>query len=296
MARILVTGATGFVAGSVLHFGAQQHEIHALTRSSGIAELPNLTWHSVDPFDTTALNAIFEALQPDALIHAAAIANIDFCENNQFEARAANVDFTQLLADTCARHNTRMVFVSTDNVYDGATSPVRADDPTEPVNFYGATKVEAEEIVRTVVPSHAIARLALVVGFPIIGGGNSFLMRMIEQWEGGESVGVPDNEIRSPIDVVTAGRALLELATNDFRGTLLLGGAEGLNRIELVRKLAGHFGYSSEMVHPFDPTQIPGRADRPLSVIFDVEPTRAILSTPMVNVADAVDLVRPFQR
>lgn len=296
MARILVTGATGFVAGSILHFGTQEHEIHVLTRSKGIVELPNLNWHTADPRDSESIIQIFETVKPDALIHAAAIANIDHCENNQEEARAANITFTQILADACAEHNTRMVFVSTDNVYDGNTSPVRAEDPTEPVNFYGRTKVEAEQVVRNTVSNHAIARLALVMGFPIIGGGNSFLMRMIEQWEAGESVGVPDNEIRSPIDVVTAGKALLELATHEFQGTLLLGGSQGLNRIELVRQVAEHFGYSPDQVRPFDPTQIPGRADRPLSVIFDVEPSREILSTPLVDVAGAVELVRPFQR
>ena len=296
MARILVTGATGFVAGSALHFGAHKHEIHAVTRSRAISNVGNVTWHTLEPSDVDSITTLFGTLRPDALIHAAAIANIDFCENHQDEARAANVDFTRTLADACAAHDTRMVFVSTDNVYDGQSSPVKAEDPVAPVNFYGTTKVEAEKFVRNTVPNHAIARLALVMGFPIVGGGNSFLMRMIEQWQNGQSVGVPDNEIRSPIDVVTAGNALVELATHAFTGTLLLGGDEGLNRIDLVRKVAKHFGYSPDLVHPFDPTQLPGRADRPLSVVFDVEETKRILKTPIVDVEEAVRLVKPFQR
>lgn len=295
MARIVVTGASGFVAGSVLHFGSEQHEIHALTRSGPVANVPNVIWHTLAEANPAQINTCLSDIRPDAIIHCAAIANIDHCENNQDEAHAANVELTRILAEACNRQQARMVFVSTDNVYDGKSSPVRASDPTEPVNIYGATKVEAESVVRETLGNAVVARLALVMGFPIIGGGNSFLMRMIEQWEKGESVGVPDNEIRSPIDVVTAGRALIELATHDFCGTLLLGGVEGLNRIDLVRQVAGHFGYSSELVHPFDPTQLPGRADRPLSVIFDMGETRAILDTPIVDVAAACELVKPFR-
>lgn len=293
--KIVVTGASGFVAGSVLHFGLMDYEIHAFSRGAAPLTHPNLKWHSINPDDRKSLSNLLESIRPDAIIHLAALADIDYCENNSEIANAVNVGYTTALAEICAELGIRMVFVSTDNVYDGKRPSYTAESDSHPVNHYGQTKVDAELVVREIVPDHAIARLALVMGFPIIGGGNSFLMRMIAQWEKGESVGVPDNEIRSPIDVVTAGHALLELATNDFRGTILLGGTEGLNRIDLVRQVADGFGYSQDQVHPFDPTNLPGRADRPRSVTFDVSDTNRILDTPMVGIEEAIGLLRPFQ-
>ena len=294
--KIVVTGASGFVAGSVLHFGAMEHEIHAFSQGEGLLEHPHIHWHRIEIEDRACIEETIRSIQPDALIHVAAIADIDFCENNPDIARAVNVEYTHVLAEVCAAQSIRMVFVSTDNVYDGHDGPYTAKCAANPVNYYGQTKVAAEAVVRELLPDSVIARLALVMGFPIIGGGNSFVMRMIAQWEKGESVGVPDNEIRSPIDIVTAGHALLELAIGDCRGVVLLGGADGLDRIDLVRQLAPAFGYASEMVHAFDPSNLPGRANRPVSVIFDMEESRAVLTTPIVGIAEVVELLRPFQR
>ncbi len=293
--KIIVTGASGFVAGSVVYHGAQNHTIHALSQGECIYNHDSVHWHTVEYDNQERLAEIFDTVQPDAVIHVAAIADIDYCENNHDEAYAVNVDYTRRLAQLCKKSDTRMVFVSTDNVYDG-TQPINTHtDPVSPVNFYGQTKVEAEQIVLDTVADAAIGRLALVMGFPIIGGGNSFLMRMIAQWEAGDSVGVPDNEVRSPIDLISAGLALIEMATNTIQGVVLLGGLDVGPRIELVKQLAIGFGYDPQYVHPFDPSQLPGRGERPETVIFDTSHTRKVLETPMLNIEKAIPLMLPFQ-
>lgn len=293
--KIIVTGASGFVAGSIIYFGVKEYEIHALSRGESLYEHENLHWHTLDIGDTEGLSALFGEINPDAIIHAAAIADIDYCAQNPDTAHAVNVAYTQRLAELARDHHTRMVFVSTDNVFDGKQGLYTETSPTDPVNYYGQTKLEAEQIVLNTVKDAVVARLALVMGFPIIGGGNSFLMRMVAQWEAGESVGVPDNEIRSPIDLVTAGHALLELAATGTQGVILLGGLDRLHRIDLVKQLAEGLGYNPEMVHAFDPGKLPGRADRPESVLFDMRYTKGVLGTPIVMVQDAIKLIKPFE-
>jgi dTDP-4-dehydrorhamnose reductase len=293
--KIIVTGASGFVGGSVVYHGAQNHTIYALSRGECIYDHASVHWHTLEYDDQERLAEIFNTVQPDAVIHVAAIADIDYCENNQDEAYKVNVDYTCRLAQLCKKSDTRMVFVSTDNVYDG-TQPVNTHtDPVSPVNYYGQTKVKAEQIVLDTVADTAIARLALVMGFPIIGGGNSFLMRMITQWEAGDSVGVPDNEVRSPIDLITAGLALIEMANNTSQGVVLLAGLDAGSRIELVKQLAIGFGYDPEQVHPFYPSQLRGRGERPETVICDTSHTREVLETPMLNIEMAIPLMQPFQ-
>ena len=292
--RILVTGASGFVAGSILHFGARDHEMHALSREEAPENLEQVQWHTCDPNDDVALDELFNTIKPDAIIHAAAIADIDFCKRDPDTARKVNVEFTRRLAERALR--TRFVFISTDNVYEGTQERYTENCPTDPVNYYGQTKLEAEGIVLNTLPDAVVVRLALVMGFPIIGAGNSFLMRMIETWERGDSVGVPNNETRSPIDLVTAGKALLELAINDATGIVLLGGLDGVRRIELARTLAEAFGYGSDCVHETDPRDIPGRSDRPETVVFDLRRTQKVLRTPMRSIREAIELVKPFKR
>lgn len=293
--KIIVTGASGFVAGSVVYHGARDYSIHAVSRGKCIYDHESVHWHSLELDDQSGLEALFASVQPDTVIHVAAIADIDYCENNREEAYAVNVDYTRRLAKLCQASGARMVFVSTDNVYDGTQPYNTHSDLVGPVNYYGQTKVEAEHIVLDTVESAVVGRLALVMGFPIIGGGNSFLMRMIAQWEAGDSVGVPDNEVRSPIDLVTAGLALIELATNSVQGVVLLGGLDVGPRIDLVKKLAAGFGYDADKVHPFDPSQLPGRGERPETVIFDGAHTKAVLHTPMLSIEEAIPLMQVFQ-
>ncbi|MFM1919096.1 MAG: hypothetical protein RLZZ303_730 [Candidatus Hydrogenedentota bacterium] len=263
--KIVVTGAGGFVAGSVLKQAPPGVELHALTRGDAVAELPGVTWHHANPLDRGGYEYQIEQLAPDAIIHTAANPNIDYCQANQDEALEVNARLTHRMAELATRLGARLVYCSTDNVFDGMRGEYTEDDPPAPVNFYGATKVEGEKHVLAMPRGGVVARVAIVMGLPVLGVGNSFLSRMIPVLERGERLGVPPLEIRTPVDVATLGLQLLELADNDFTGIIHLSGDDILNRCEMVKRLAAGLGLDPELVYPNDPTEIPGRAERPVN-------------------------------
>src|SRR4029077_560131 len=119
---------------------------------------------------------------------------------------------TRQVSDLCRETGARLVFCSTDTIFDGEHAPYAEEDPPGPVNLYAETKVEAERIVQGLGTRAVIARLSLVVGLPVLGAGNSFLARMVATLKDGRSVGMTEREVRTPVDVITVGRALLELA------------------------------------------------------------------------------------
>src|SRR5690606_23214134 len=90
---------------------------------------------------------------------------------------------------------------------------------------------------------------------------------------------------------VTLGRALLELAGNDFRGILHLAGSERLDRCSMARRIARRFGYGPELVVPNNPETIPNRAPRPLDVSLDNSRARMVLKTPMRGLDSGLNLV-----
>ncbi len=295
--RLLVTGSGGFVAGSVIAQSrerlGEEWEVHALSRGPiGTKIPPFVKWHCEDSIERGNLDGLFSETQPDVLIHSAAIADIDFCEGNRETARRVNVDFTRDLAELCAEHKTKMIFLSTDTIFDGERGNYCEEDAPREVNFYAQTKIKAEHIVMEASKNWVVARLALVMGLPLLGEGNSFLSRMIASWESGKKLGVPDNEIRTPIDVVTLGRALLELAASNFTGVLHLAGNDRLNRFEMAKRIARKFGYDESLVFAHDPSAIPGRAPRPRDVSLNNAKARAALKTPMVGLDGGLDLIR----
>lgn len=288
--RILVTGAGGFIAGSLLKQAPASWDVHAQTRGMPLWPRERLFWWRADPCDTVAMNAVLEKAQPSAILHTAALANIDYCQQHPEEAETVNVEVTRSLACYSARSGAKLVLLSTDNVFDGERGMYREEESPSPIHCYGETKVRAEELVRNL-PNGVVARVAVVTGLPVLGCGNSFLGWMLKRLEAGEEVGVPENEIRTSIDVVTVARALLELAENDFAGVIHLAGNDRLNRFEMVRRIAQRLGYDPAMIVPNDPTGLPGRAPRPLDISLDNSLARRMLDTPMVGLEAGLDLI-----
>ena len=289
--KLLITGANGFVAGSILAQAGNDWLVHALSRNPTPASADNWQWHAFNPSAPRQLEKLIRELQPDSIIHTAALADIDFCQNHPELARAVNVDLTRQIAEFCARANTRLIFCSTDTIFDGEHAPYKEEDAPGPVNLYAETKVEAEQLVRGVCRNSVVARLALVVGLPILGAGNSFLPRMIAGFKEGRTVAMSEREVRTPVDVITVGRALIELAGSDHYGIFHLSGLSRVNRFELARSVAARFGFPQHLVLSQSANDRPDRARRPRDVSLDNQKSCAALKTRMRTLDEGLSLI-----
>ena len=289
--KLLITGAGGFVGGSIVAQAGPDWHVHALTRNPpGDAPAP-VQWHVVNPLDFDALGRVVREIDPHVILHAAAMADIDYCEAHREEAHLVNTAWTRQMADLAGECGARLVYVSTDNAFAGDSGLYTEEDAPSPVNYYGQTKVEGEAIVADARVPWSIARVSIVMGLPILGAGNSFLSRMIAKFEKGEPVGVPPVEVRSPIDLVTLGRALLELAGSGLTGIVHLSGNDVMNRVDFVRRIARRLGYPEEWVVIHDPETVPGRGPRPRDVSLSNAKARQMLATPMTGIDDGLELV-----
>ncbi len=293
--KLLVTGFGGFVAGSVIARAVHNWEVYGMDRVDALEYGGNVNYYTLDLTDTKRLAELFKQIRPDAVIHTAAIADIDFCQNNQQLAEEVNVGVTRYLAQLCQANGAKLVFCSTDTVFDGKKGFYVEEDKPNSVNFYAETKVRAENIIRETIENAVISRSSLVMGLPVIGKGNSFLARTIEKLKAGENVKFPENEIRTPIDIITLGRALEELAGNNFRGTLHLSGNDRLTRYEMARRIAERLGYSPGLIIATNSNAMPGRAPRPDDASLNNSKAKKILETPMRSLIEGLDLSLNFK-
>lgn len=110
--------------------------------------IPGLSYQKISLFDMDAVEKDIEIKKPDILIHTAAMVNVDMCEEHPAEAKQLNTDVTSQLAEMCARHEIKMVYISTDAVFDGASSDLYTEqDAVDPINVYGKTKLDGETAV-----------------------------------------------------------------------------------------------------------------------------------------------------
>lgn len=281
--KILVTGFSGFVAGSILSQAPANWDIHGIGRSEIPKNTGNVHYHRGDIGDQQAMIHILNSARPDVVIHTAAIANIDFCENNRAIAETVNYEATKNLASFCNEIQAKLIFCSTDTVFDGQQGFYSEEDQPHPINYYADTKTRAEKIVAGSNPRNVVARLALVMGLPVVGRGNSFLSDIAEKLEKAEPLRFAVNETRTPIDVLTLGAALLELADSSFEGIIHLAGNTRINRYEMAKQIARFAGFSDDQIIPINSNELPGRAPRPDDASLNNLRARSVLKTPMLT-------------
>jgi dTDP-4-dehydrorhamnose reductase len=192
--------------------------------------------NKVDLKSPPQVEAAFERARPEFIIHSAAIARADVCFADKGLAEQVNVRGTRLLADLAAEHRVRLVYVSTDLVFDGQQGAYREGDAAIPLSVYGRSKLTAERSVLTI-PRSAVARVSLLFG-PSLTHRPSFFDQQCSALRAGRPLTLFSDEWRTPLSLATAARALVELADSPVTGVIHVGGAERLSRWEMGQKLA----------------------------------------------------------
>ncbi len=291
MQKLVVTGGSGFVAGGVIQQAGREWEVHALSRKEPLTARAGLAWHTLSPDCLDEYRQSIETIRPAVVLHTAANGDIDFCEKNPATAQLVNVALTQALAEACRHTGSRLIFLSTDTVFDGKKGNYVESDLPSPINEYARTKAAGEKIVGAAGSNSLVVRVSVVMGLALLGRGNSFLERTIPMLREGAPIYVPPEEIRTPIDVITLGRALLELAAANCVGTLHLAGTEPVDRVSMTCRLARRLGYSTDRIFPRLPEQIIGRAARPRDVSLCTAKAQALLRTPLLDFDASLDQI-----
>ena len=256
--RVLIIGARGFVGTYAAEALSAKAEVVPGDRDNagpgGVV---------IDIRDEASVNNAFGSSRPDAVLLFAAISNIDRCEAQPEEAFTVNVRGPEHVATACARRGIRLVFTSTGAVYDGKRQGYAEDDAVSPVSVYGETKVQAEGIVRALVPTAAIVRLSLVLGWARRQGTNSMLSGIAARWKAGSPVLFPVSEVRNPVHPAAVAEAMTALLIEhrEAQGIYHSGASDAMTRYEIGCRLAAKAGVSADLVKAqTEPT--PGRAPR----------------------------------
>jgi dTDP-4-dehydrorhamnose reductase len=190
----------------------------------------------VDLADADAVASAFRQAQPTAVIHAGAVAIVAECLRDPRRAQQVNVHGSAILAELAAEAGARLLYVSTDLVFDGAKGWYREPDVPAPLSVYGRTKLEAERAVLAI-PRSAVLRPSLLFG-PTRVGRPSFFDQQLAALRERKPLTLFTDEWRTPLSLITAARALAALVRSDFCGLLHLGGPERLSRWEMGLRLA----------------------------------------------------------
>jgi dTDP-4-dehydrorhamnose reductase len=264
---ILVTGASGQLGAYLLRELSQIRLTVAAWSGSRRGELYGIPLTPVDLTDRAAVASSFRSLGPDVVIHCAALSSVAQCYREPALAESVNVGGTQLLADLAEQARAKLLYVSTDLVFDGERGGYREDDAPAPLSTYGRSKARAEEAVRRLARG-LVVRVSLLFG-PTLTGRPSFFDEQQAALRQGRTCTLFSDEWRTPLSLTTAARALIALAESDQAGMLHLGGPERMSRLEMGRRLAAFLGVDAAVIVPARRADVAAPEPRPRDTSLD---------------------------
>jgi dTDP-4-dehydrorhamnose reductase len=286
--RIAVTGGSGLL-GRVL-VGAAAARGHNVT--VGVHQT-RCAWPEsvgVVPLDLTiprSVEKFIERTEPDWVVHTAAMTDVDRCEREPALAIIANVAATRHLVEAVETAPTRLLYLSTDYVFDGEHGPYREDDPPNPINVYGLTKHAGEKAVSEGGERHAIVRSASFLG---IGsrGRPTFVEAMVERMRSAPPLPAAADQLSNIATVDYLAAALVEICERGLNGTWHVAGREIISRYDLARHLAELFALPDSVVEAVEYRELDRSARRPLRGGLVVEKAAVVLSSEPPTLSDAL--------
>ncbi len=283
MKHLLITGAAGLLGGYLLEAAKGRFEVTAAVRNRTAIDAAESV--RVDLGDAEAVDRLFNDCKPEIIVHAAARSRVDECEQDPSAAWRDNVTAVENIVAAARRLRSRLIFISSDMVFDGRRGHYDESDAPSPLSFYGRTKWEAERRVAEW-ENGLILRSALILG-RTSSGGRSFLDWAEERLRKGEPLPLFVDQFRTPVWAEDLADLVLEAAASGVCGLVHVGGPDRLSRYDFGIQLCRWGGYDAGLLQPVRAAEQRGRP-QPLDLSLNSDKARALFRTPLLGVEEGL--------
>lgn len=260
--RVLVTGGSGLVGWKTLT--RADHSMDCwFTYYSSEVQHPDSHGRQLDICDREATIELVEEIDPNVVIHSAAMTNVDDCEGNPDVAKAVNVDGVENVLSAAKNVDANFVFLSSAFVFDGTDNPHEIDDIRNPVNVYGATKAEAERTVQRSEVDTAVVRTDQPYGWSQPWQSPTMVEWVLERISDGKNIDVFTDWYNTPTYLPDLADSILHISKNELNGTFHVVGSEYLSRYSWAKLIAKIFGFEPTAVSPVESNSVDIPAQRP---------------------------------
>jgi len=245
--RLLITGSSGLLGLNLALDAMRSHQVIGVDRDT-LRSVP-FELCNADLLDPDAVYRIVAQSKPDAVIHCAALADVDVCEAKPDLAYQMNANLPAQLADVCARRKIRLIHISTDAVFDGQKAGVYVEsDQPNPQGVYAQTKLEGERSVMQVNPMAIVARVNFY-GWSL-SGKRSLAEFFINNLGAGKTVNGFTDVLFCPMLVNHLGEVLLAMLERSLRGLYHVVGPQAMSKYQFGVEVARKFGLKDNLISP----------------------------------------------
>ncbi|NYT11883.1 MAG: dTDP-4-dehydrorhamnose reductase [Methanomassiliicoccales archaeon] len=301
MRRVAVVGSSGLVGYHIIK-EAESRGWNVLgtflTNDPGV-----ISCSSLDILDPEGVNDLLSRFQPEGVILAAAVSDVDECERNPGVAWNVNVEGTLNVAEVCARLGCPMLFISSDYVFNGLKdSPYREEDLPDPLNIYGRTKLEGERLVLEASVQNIVCRVSVVFGWQGTSVRDNIVLKVLRRLKANEEVSLFNDQWNTPtyapeaaslmLDLLSKDRGTISMFEGEGRGIFHLSGRECVSRYELGMLVADVFDLDHNLIRPLSMEKAGMSAPRPRISCLSVVKVEAELNTSITSLREALEDMR----
>ena len=279
--KILITGANGLLGQKLVSLIAPQAEYNLIATSRDndkiFYDLPMYRYRSLDVTHQEEVDRVIGQEKPDVIIHGAALTKVDYCERHQEVCRRVNVEAVDYVVQAAKRHNCFLIHLSTDFIFSGNKRLLREDEAPGPVNYYGKSKLESEQLVINSGIDYAIVRTAIVYGVVPHLSRSNIILWVKNSMSKGKTIHVVNDQYRTPTLAEDLAMGCFLLAQQRATGVFNISGEELLTPYEMAQMTADYFGFDKDLVVLTDSTKFKQPAKRPLETGFNIEKAKSQL-------------------
>jgi dTDP-4-dehydrorhamnose reductase len=286
--KVLVTGGSSTPGFRITQeFAKAGYKVIAQYNEHEIPEIEGVEKVKVDFRDYSKLVDLINSVKPDVIIHTAALGDVDKCESDRELAWKVNVDTTLILVKEALKYNAYFLYLSTDYVFDGERGLYREGDIPNPINYYGLTKLIAENIVRSALSRYSIVRTSHIYGLGM--GRINFARAVVESLSKGQKVRALVDQWLSPTLNTLLAKAVRELVEMEYVGVIHVAG-ERVSRYDFAKAIARKFGFNEGLIESTTMKDIQFKARRPRDSSLDVSKARKLLKTDFYTLENSLNV------
>ena len=283
--KVLVTGSAGLVGRQVVKDLSNSHQVFSCYNESkpeyGDSVKMDLKNHEM-------ISSVLTEKKPEIVIHLGAMTGVDLCEKERTSASEINTKATEIIAKECSKLNSFLVYVSTDYVFDGNLGMYKEDNVTNPLGFYGESKLEGEKVVQNFSTNWCIARTSTPFGLHPTK--KSFPMWVIENLQKQKQIDILIDQFTSPTYIPNLSRMLIEISERRITGVIHAAGASKISRYQMASMVSDKLNLDGTLLKQISINKMKWVAQRPKDSSLDVSRASSILNEKPQKIDQSLNL------
>lgn len=292
--KILITGSNGLL-GQKLVKRCIKHSISFAATSKGLnrnSNCPESLYYSVNLENHVEIVDLINEVHPDAIIHTAAITNVDYCEDHPEECHRVNVESVRTLFEIARKQNIHFQLLSTDFVFNGEKGNYSEIDEVNPLSIYAKSKVDAEHILlNSDYDNWSIARTIIVYGTGENLSRSNMILWALSALPEGQQMNLVNDQFRAPTWADDLAYGCVEIVLRKEKGIFHLAGPETLSVSEIVRRIAKHIRADISLINEISSSTLNQAARRPPKTGFDLSKANAKLNYHPKTLEATIDIL-----